>query len=69
MPDKPRFPKPAELAHLLSQASGETVTVAQIEADIAAGAPVTDEGEINVVFYVAWILSNEKFKHTKLGAK
>lgn len=69
MPDPSKFPNPAALARILSQSSGETITEAQILADIEAGAPIDEGGGINPVFYAAWILKHEKFRHTKFGAK
>lgn len=46
----------ADLARLLTRAGGQPVTVAMIEADLAAGAPVNADGTINLVHYAAWLV-------------
>ena len=46
-------------ADLLSRAGGEAVTAADIEADLAAGAPANSDGTINLVHYAAWLVKNE----------
>ena len=46
------------VAHILTQASGETISVDMINEDIEAGAPVNGDGTLNLVFYAAWLLSS-----------
>jgi len=40
----------------LRLAGSRTVTLEQLEADVAAGAPVNDDGTVNLIAYAAWIL-------------
>ena len=44
-----------EAAQLLTAAGAGEVTSDQIEADIAAGAPVGSDGRINLLHYAAWL--------------
>jgi hypothetical protein len=46
----------ADAARLLTRAGGQPVTVDMLKADIAAGAPVNDDGTINLVYYGAWLM-------------
>lgn len=46
----------ADAASMLSKVGGKTITLAMIEADLAAGAPVQPDGTINLVHYAAWLL-------------
>lgn len=48
---------PAELARLLASASKRAITVDHVHADINDGAPTNPDGTINLVHYVAWLLS------------
>ena len=45
----------ADLAALLTKASGVRVDVAWIEADLAAGAPTNADGTVNLMHYTAWL--------------
>lgn len=45
----------SDAARLLSKAGGRAVSAEQIEADLAAGAPVNADGTINLVHYAAWL--------------
>ena len=45
-----------EAARMLSAAGGRIITPAQIQADLAAGAPVGPEGRINLIHYAAWLV-------------
>ncbi len=45
----------ASAAALLSRASGDEVTEADIRADIDSGAPTNSDGTLNVVHYAAWL--------------
>ena len=48
---------PKEVAvRALKLAGSRTVTLEQIEEDIASGAPVNDDGTLNLIAYAAWIL-------------
>ena len=46
----------ADLARLLTKVGGQPVTIATLEADIAAGAPVNADGTVNLVHYAAWLV-------------
>jgi len=45
----------ADAARLLTKAGSQPVTIAMLEADLAAGAPVNTDGSINLVHYAAWL--------------
>lgn len=45
-----------EMIRALKQCGSRTASPEQLEADIAAGAPVNDDGTINMIAYAAWIL-------------
>jgi hypothetical protein len=45
-----------DLARLLSAAGGQAVTIAMLEADVAAGAPTNADGTLNLVHYAAWLV-------------
>jgi hypothetical protein len=46
----------ADAARLLTKAGGKPVTVAMLEADLAAGAPANADGTFNLVHYAAWLV-------------
>ncbi len=46
----------AGLVRVLSGSGSRTFTGETLEADIASGAPVNEDGTINLIAYVAWIL-------------
>ena len=48
----------ADLARVLSAMGPRPVTVAMLEADIAAGAPINPDGTMNLVQYAAWLVAN-----------
>jgi hypothetical protein len=45
----------ADAAKLLSAASGIAVTIEQLQADVAAGAPTNPDGTLNLVHFAAWL--------------
>ena len=47
-----------DLAKLLTRVGGQIVSLAMIEADLAAGAPTNADGTINLVHYAAWLVKN-----------
>ena len=49
-----------DAATAISNAYQTRVTVEQIEADIAAGAPTNADGTISAVAYVAWLLQETR---------
>ncbi|MGC1272636.1 MAG: hypothetical protein WBC44_02925 [Planctomycetaceae bacterium] len=59
-PSKPRLSPTAlslaDAAKLLSKAGGRSITVEQLEADVAAGAPMNGDGTLNLVRYAAWLV-------------
>jgi|688.fasta_scaffold34380_2 hypothetical protein len=46
---------PQQMATILAKASGVTIDVCQIEEDIKAGAPVDQDGNLNILSYAAWL--------------
>lgn len=45
-----------EAAAVLTRAGGEAIVAADIERDLAAGAPRNDDGTVNLVHYTAWMM-------------
>ena len=45
-----------DAARILSAVSGERITGDMLRADTQAGAPVTADGRINLVYYAAWLV-------------
>lgn len=45
-----------ELIRVLTRSGSRTATPERLEEDIAAGAPVNEDGTINMIAYAAWIL-------------
>jgi hypothetical protein len=50
----------ADAAKILSRAAGVQVTVAMLEADIAAGAPVNADGSLNLIQFAAWLVKERR---------
>ena len=46
----------SDAARVFSAATGATIDVAMLEADVAAGAPANADGTLNLVHYAAWLL-------------
>ena len=44
------------LVEVLRRSGSRTISLERLEADIAAGVPVNDDGTMNVIAYTAWIL-------------
>ena len=51
--------KPDELAELLRLAGVEGVELATIRRHVAAGCPVGPDGRLDLVAYLAWLLTDE----------
>ncbi len=49
----------AQATKVLSAVSGERISEEMIRADVEAGAPVTADGRINLVYYAAWLIQHE----------
>ncbi len=49
----------AQAAKVLSAVSGERIAEEMIRADVEAGAPVTADGRVNLVYYAAWLVRQE----------
>jgi hypothetical protein len=49
-----------QLAKLLSNAAGKTISSSMLGADVKAGAPVNGDGTINLVHYAAWLAARSK---------
>ena len=47
-----------EAALVLTRTSGQAVTEAMIQEDIAEGAPTNADGTLNLVNYAAWLVKN-----------
>ncbi len=45
-----------DVARLLSASGPKAVTLAMLQADIDAGAPMNADGTMNLVHYVAWLV-------------
>jgi hypothetical protein len=45
-----------DAARLLTKATGQSVTEAMLQADVAAGAPANPDGSVNLVHYAAWLV-------------
>jgi hypothetical protein len=45
-----------DAARLLSNASGQLISVDMLEADVLAGAPTNADGTINLVHFAAWLV-------------
>jgi len=57
MPDNNPTALPKErLVRALSVCGSRTISLERLEEDIAAGAPVNEDGTVNVLAYAAWIL-------------
>lgn len=52
----PQALAPRDAARVLSVAGGNSIDLATIEADIAAGAPTNADGTLNLVHYAAWLV-------------
>ena len=52
----PQALSPEELARVLSAVGIKPVTLDNIQADLAAGAPQNADGSINLVQYGAWLV-------------
>lgn len=50
----------ADAAKILSRAAGVQVTVAMLQADIAAGAPVNADGTLNLIQFAAWLVKERR---------
>jgi hypothetical protein len=52
----PQALTPYDAARALTAALGAQVYPAQIEADVAKGAPTNADGSLNLVHYAAWLV-------------
>lgn len=59
--DAKALPKDA-LVQALRNAGSRTLTPESLEADIAAGAPVNENGTISLYDYAAWLLKMEAYR-------
>lgn len=51
---------PSDLARLMSAITRSQITEAMLRSDIEAGAPVRDDGKINLLHYLAWLLRERR---------
>lgn len=49
-----------DAARMLSEAADHRVTVAMLQADVAAGAPTNPDGTIDLIAYAAWLLMRRR---------
>jgi hypothetical protein len=45
-----------DAVRLLAKVGGTAITEAQVQADIASGAPTNPDGTLNLVIYAAWLV-------------
>ena len=45
-----------QLIELLTKVGSSTISAESLEADIAQGAPVNEDGTINLIHYTAWLI-------------
>ncbi len=45
-----------EAAELLAREGGVSIMPAMLEADVKAGAPLNQDGTVNVIVYTSWLL-------------
>lgn len=45
-----------QLVDLLTKVGSASISMSALEADIASGMPVNDDGTINLIYYAAWLL-------------
>lgn len=45
-----------QLIELLTKVGSSTISTESLEADIAQGAPVNEDGTINLIHYAAWLI-------------
>lgn len=51
---------PSDLARVIASITRSPFTEAMIRADIDAGAPVREDGKVNVLHYLAWLLRERR---------
>ena len=54
--NKPERLAKETIVEVLRRSGSRTVSLERLEADIAAGAPVNDDGTMNIFAYTAWIV-------------
>lgn len=59
---------PADLARLLSASGAQHVSVESIERDVAAGAPASADGTLNLVHYGAWLARQAAVQEARQSA-
>jgi len=47
---------PNDLAKLLTQSGGKSITLDMLRQDFEAGAPTNADGTVNLVHYAAWLV-------------
>ena len=45
-----------QLIELLVKVGSSTISMDSLESDISKGAPVNDDGTINLIYYAAWLI-------------
>lgn len=58
--NNPEALKKETLVEALRRAGSRSMSMETLEADIAAGAPVNDDGTMNIITYTAWILKESR---------
>ena len=59
--NNPRSLQKEMVVKALQAAGSRTITLESLNADIEAGAPVNEDGTIDIITYAAWILKGNRY--------
>lgn len=59
--NNPRSLQKEMVVKALQAAGSRTITLESLNADIEAGAPVNEDGTIDIIAYAAWILKGNRY--------
>lgn len=59
--NNPRSLQKEMVVKALQAAGSRTITLESLNADIDAGAPVNEDGTIDIIAYAAWILKGNRY--------
>ena len=48
-----------QVVSVLTRSGSRTMTMERLEADLASGAPLNEDGTVDIVAYAAWILKGK----------
>ena len=57
---KPKHLTKEQVVKVLKLSGSRTITMESLEADIAEGAPVNEDGTMDIIAYGAWILKGNR---------